>query len=107
MSGVDDQQIWDYARDQGSAIASKDMDFRERSYVEGAPPRLCGWTFRLRVATPDANPDLALAAVKTVSQWKLTPLRFRSEFLTRYVSCNGEGDVQDFQGTITFDSPSA
>jgi TonB family protein len=66
-----------------------------------------GKLVRLRVATPDANPDLALGAVKAVSQWKFTPLKFRSESSTRYVSCNGEGDVQDFQGTITFDSPPA
>jgi TonB family protein len=64
-----------------------------------------GKLVRLRVATPDAKPDLALAAVKAVSQWKFTPLKLRSETSTRYVSCNGEGDAQDFQGTVTFDTP--
>jgi predicted nuclease of predicted toxin-antitoxin system len=32
--------VWDYARAHGFAIASKDADFRERSYVEGAPPKV-------------------------------------------------------------------
>jgi len=40
LRGADDRQIWDYDRDQGFAIVSKDIDFRERSYVEGAPPKV-------------------------------------------------------------------
>jgi predicted nuclease of predicted toxin-antitoxin system len=40
LRGADDRQIWDYARDQGFAIVSKDTDFRERSYVAGAPPKV-------------------------------------------------------------------
>jgi predicted nuclease of predicted toxin-antitoxin system len=40
LRGADDQQIWDYARDRGFTIVSKDTDFRERSYVEGSPPKI-------------------------------------------------------------------
>jgi predicted nuclease of predicted toxin-antitoxin system len=40
LRGAEDQQIWDYARNSGFAIVSKDTDFRERSYVEGAPPKV-------------------------------------------------------------------
>ena len=40
LRGADDRQIWDYARDQGFAIVSKDTDFRERRYVDGAPPKV-------------------------------------------------------------------
>src|SRR5207253_6621309 len=32
--------IWEYARKEGFAIVSKDTDFRERSYLEGAPPKI-------------------------------------------------------------------
>jgi predicted nuclease of predicted toxin-antitoxin system len=32
--------VWEYARTHGFVIASKDTDFRERSYVEGAPPKV-------------------------------------------------------------------
>ena len=35
-----DEQIWDYAKTHGFAIASKDTDFRERSFVEGFPPKI-------------------------------------------------------------------
>lgn len=40
LYGADDQQIWDYSRAQGFAIVSKDTDFRERSFVEGFPPKI-------------------------------------------------------------------
>jgi predicted nuclease of predicted toxin-antitoxin system len=40
LRGVEDRQVWDYARAHGFVIASKDTDFRERSYVEGAPPKV-------------------------------------------------------------------
>jgi len=40
MRGAPDSVIWEYARTQGFAIASKDTDFRERSFVEGFPPKV-------------------------------------------------------------------
>ncbi|HET9694954.1 MAG TPA: DUF5615 family PIN-like protein [Steroidobacteraceae bacterium] len=35
-----DDQIWAYAKGQGFVIVSKDRDFQERSFVEGAPPKV-------------------------------------------------------------------
>lgn len=40
LRGADDQQVWNYARANGFIIASKDTDFRERSTVEGFPPKM-------------------------------------------------------------------
>ena len=40
LRGADDQQIWDYGRAQGLVIVSKNTDFRERSFVEGFPPKV-------------------------------------------------------------------
>ena len=40
LRGAEDRQLWEYARTHGFVIASKDTDFRERSYVEGAPPKV-------------------------------------------------------------------
>lgn len=34
-----DETVWNYARDQGFAIVSKDVDFHQRSLVLGAPPK--------------------------------------------------------------------
>lgn len=35
-----DAQIWDYAKTHELVIVSKDTDFRERSFVEGFPPKV-------------------------------------------------------------------
>ena len=40
LRGAEDQQIWDYGRTRGFAVVSKDTDFRERSFVEGFPPKV-------------------------------------------------------------------
>lgn len=40
LKGHDDDDLWQLARRSGYAIASKDTDFRERSYVEGFPPKV-------------------------------------------------------------------
>lgn len=40
LRAAEDQQIWDHARTHGFAIVSKDTDFRERSLVEGFPPKI-------------------------------------------------------------------
>ncbi len=40
LLGASDRRIWDYAREKGFAIVSKDDDFRQRSFLEGWPPKL-------------------------------------------------------------------
>ncbi|MBI2910683.1 MAG: DUF5615 family PIN-like protein [Chloroflexi bacterium] len=40
LLAADDHQIWEYGRTWGFAIVSKDTDFRERSFVEGFPPKV-------------------------------------------------------------------
>jgi predicted nuclease of predicted toxin-antitoxin system len=40
LRGAEDGRIWDHARNEHFAIVSKDTDFRERSYLEGAPPKI-------------------------------------------------------------------
>lgn len=40
LRGATDRRIWDYAGANAFIIASKDTDFRERSYVEGFPPKV-------------------------------------------------------------------
>ena len=40
LRSAPDAQIWDYAKTHGLVIASKDTDFRERSFVEGFPPKV-------------------------------------------------------------------
>ena len=40
LRGTEDRRIWDHASTHGFIIVSKDTDFRERSYVEGSPPKI-------------------------------------------------------------------
>lgn len=40
LLGAADHRLWDYASTHGFAIVSKDTDFRDRSYVEGFPPKI-------------------------------------------------------------------
>ena len=40
LQGAADDRIWEYSRNQGSTIVSKDDDFRQRSFFEGAPPKV-------------------------------------------------------------------
>ena len=40
LGGAPDARIWDHARDHGFTIVSKDDDFRQRSFLEGSPPKV-------------------------------------------------------------------
>jgi predicted nuclease of predicted toxin-antitoxin system len=40
LGGAADAKIWNHAREEGFAIVSKDDDFRQRSFLEGAPPKV-------------------------------------------------------------------
>jgi predicted nuclease of predicted toxin-antitoxin system len=40
MRGASDDAIWKLARDHGFVIVSKDVDFRQRAFLEGPPPKV-------------------------------------------------------------------
>lgn len=40
MQGSTDSSIWDYAKQEGYTIVSKDNDFRQRIFLFGAPPKV-------------------------------------------------------------------
>jgi predicted nuclease of predicted toxin-antitoxin system len=40
LERADDRSIWDFARDNGFTILSKDSDFHQLSFVLGAPPKV-------------------------------------------------------------------
>jgi len=40
LKGRADKDLWQHAQDSGLVIVSKDTDFRDRSYVEGIPPKV-------------------------------------------------------------------
>ena len=60
----------------------------------------------IRVLSPDANPDLARAAVDAAAQWRFAPIRqMIIGVASSAFSCNGDGEVVPFQGTVTFNFP--
>jgi predicted nuclease of predicted toxin-antitoxin system len=46
-----DQEIWEYARDRGMMILSKDNDFRQLSFLHGPPPKVA-WLAVGNAGTP-------------------------------------------------------
>jgi len=40
MQGSTDTQIWEFAKQDGYIIVSKDNDFRQRSFLLGFPPKV-------------------------------------------------------------------
>ncbi len=40
LATADDERIWLHARDRGYLIVTKDDDFRQRSFLRGAPPKV-------------------------------------------------------------------
>lgn len=40
LRAAPDRRIWEHARDNGFVIVSKDDDFRQRSLLQGAPPKV-------------------------------------------------------------------
>jgi predicted nuclease of predicted toxin-antitoxin system len=56
LLGARDAEIWEYAKEHGYLLVSKDTDFYERSVLYGAPPRLI-W---LRIGNASVRDTAAL-----------------------------------------------
>ena len=52
LSRATDAAIWNYARNHGLAIVSKDSDFHQVSFVRGPPPKVI-WIRRGNCTTAD------------------------------------------------------
>ncbi len=40
LERAEDRPVWEFARDNGYTVVSKDSDFRQLSFLHGAPPRV-------------------------------------------------------------------
>lgn len=40
LQEADDQTVWEFARNNGFTVVSKDSDFRQRSFLLGFPPKV-------------------------------------------------------------------
>lgn len=52
MQRASDTDIWNYAKENGFTIVSKDSDFHQRSFVIGHPPKVI-WIERGNCSTDD------------------------------------------------------
>ena len=75
LRGHVDDDLWAFARATGFTIVSKDTDFRERSYVEGFPPKII-WL------------DVGIAGTSTVAQLLADELEG-----TRLFELDGEASI--------------
>jgi predicted nuclease of predicted toxin-antitoxin system len=57
LAAADDEAIWAYAAAGGYAIVTKDDDFRQRSFLRGAPPKVI-WTRLGNCTTADVEAAL-------------------------------------------------
>lgn len=69
FGGAPDCEIWSYAKKNGFVIASKDDDFRQRSFVEGPPPKVV-W-LQVGNAGTDVIADLLARELKRLLAFEL------------------------------------
>ena len=65
LKAADDPLVWDYAKDNGLMIVSKDSDMHQRSFVFGYPPKVI-WVRLGNCSTADVEQLLRrrFAAIK-------------------------------------------
>jgi len=69
--GRSDGEVWEYARANGFAIASKDNDFRQRAFLLGPPPKVV-W-LSVGNAGTDAIAELLRARADAVRHFETNP----------------------------------
>jgi predicted nuclease of predicted toxin-antitoxin system len=60
LGSADDSAIWQYAKDNGFTIVSKDSDFQERSVLQGQPPKFI-WLRAANCSTEEIENLLQMA----------------------------------------------
>lgn len=59
LARADDMTVWEFAAQHGYAIVSKDSDFRQLSFLQGAPPKVI-WIRRGNCTTREIEHILRL-----------------------------------------------
>jgi predicted nuclease of predicted toxin-antitoxin system len=67
LGSADDSTIWQYAKNNGLTIVSKDSDFQDRSVLYGHPPKLI-WLRATNCSTGEIE-SLLRTAVRTIKQF--------------------------------------
>jgi len=67
LASADDSTIWQYAKDRGLTIVSKDSDFQDRSVLHGHPPKFI-WVRAENCSTREIE-NLMRAAAPAIRQF--------------------------------------
>jgi predicted nuclease of predicted toxin-antitoxin system len=67
LASADDLTIWQYAKDHGLTIVSKDSDFQDRSVLHGHPPKFI-WVRAENCSTREIE-NLLRAAAAAIKQF--------------------------------------
>lgn len=67
LGSADDARIWDYAKQNGFTIVSKDSDFQDRSVLHGHPPKFI-WVRAENCSTKEIE-NLLRTAVAIIRQF--------------------------------------
>ncbi len=68
LKGQPDDLIWEYAKNHGFVLVSKDSDFNERALLKGHPPQVI-W-LRIGNCTRQDLQDLLLTNFEIIHQWE-------------------------------------
>ena len=71
LPAADDAVVWDYAKEHGFVIVSKDSDFQQRSLLFGAPPKFV-W-LRLGNCSVAESADLLRRHSVSIHTFELEP----------------------------------
>lgn len=75
LGRADDSSIWEYARQNGFTIVSKDADFPERGVLLGSPPKVI-WIRRGNCSTSDIAGILRRSAAEIEAAAKDESVRY-------------------------------
>lgn len=71
LASAPDLAIWDYARENGFCLISKDSDFQQLGFLRGFPPKVI--RIRLGNCSTDQLETLALASLELIERFEKDP----------------------------------
>jgi predicted nuclease of predicted toxin-antitoxin system len=95
LARADDSAVWEYAQNHELVIVTKDDDFRQRSFLYGAPPKVI-WVHLGDRRTPRRGADATCQATNRVSVVKKVRLATAAS-LTTELTENGTRATEDYK----------
>lgn len=84
LRGADDRAVWEYAKQHGFAVVTKDADFHEMSAARGAPPKVV-W---IRLGN---CPTAEVVRLLNTGYWRLMEFDARPDATSLSLGLNANG----------------